>query len=365
MAILNPEELAQFAESVSRFITNRYDRKLRISRAAAADDSRDIWLAFAQQGWLGLTISDRFGGQGGGATELGALLGAAAPNLILEPLLTNAIASRLIAEAGTVQQQAQWLPLAAKGELVIAFAHEEPGSGHGRGSLGTQARCNGESWQLNGRKRLVFDACSADQLIVSAQTPDGETGLFLVERDASGLSFERQRLADERIAANVTLNAVPGTPLGSGCADMAIEIAFDLGAAALCSESVAIISELNRATIDYVKTRNQFGQTIGSFQVVQHRLVDMKIAEQEAWAITRCAQMALDTDLEGAAQIVSAAKTRVDCAARQVGESAIQLHGGIGMSDELLIGHYYKRLMVNRTLFGNTDWHLDRLGEQL
>jgi alkylation response protein AidB-like acyl-CoA dehydrogenase len=211
----------------------------------------------------------------------------------------------------------------------------------------------------------VLQATGAARLIVSARAPDGSLGLYLVAPDAPGLSLRPYRTLDGRSVADIRLDSVPGERLGTEDASAALERVLDLAATALCAESMAIIAELNAATLEYARTRRQFGHAIGTFQVIQHRLVDMMTAEQEGWAVTRCAQRALDDGVADAWRIVSVAKARVDHTARFVGEQAIQLHGGLGITDELMIGHQVKRLILNTTLLGDAQWHLDRLGRDL
>lgn len=365
MAVFADEELVQFADSAKRFLAEHYAPEQRTAIAADAACSRSLWRDYAELGWLALPVAEAHGGMGGGAVELGVLLEASGRALLLEPLLsTLGIGARLVEAAGSDAQKQALLPSIVSGDTTLAFAHAEPRSGHERLLVGTTAE-GGEEARLTGEKRFVLHAAEADRLIVSARAADGTLGLYLVRPNAPGLHMHAYRSIDGRGVADLLLDGVPADRLGSADAGAMLDRVLDLATTALCAESMAIVAELNAATVPYARTRRQFGQAIGEFQVVQHRLVDMMTAEQEGWAITRCAQRALDDDAPESWRIVSAAKARVDHVARFVGEQAIQLHGGIGMSEELMVGHHVKRLMLNATLLGDWQWHLARLGSEL
>jgi alkylation response protein AidB-like acyl-CoA dehydrogenase len=367
VALLSDTELTHFADSTRRFVGDNYSYET--SRALAASDvgySAEMWKHYADLGWLGLPLTEEYGGAGGGAVELGILLEASGYALLQEPLLsTLAIGAPLVTTLGDQSQRQALLPAIAAGAMTIAFAHGEPDSGHERLSVTTRAVKSEGVARLSGRKRFVMQAAQMDCLLVSARAADGMLGLYIVSADAAGMALENYRAIDGRAAADIELDSVPAERLGSADASDALERIMDLATAALCAESMAIIARLNAATLEYARTRRQFGVPIGSFQVVQHRLVDMMTAEQEGWAITRCSQNALDDRVDDAWRIVSAAKARVDRAARFVAEQAIQLHGGIGMSDELMVGHSAKRLMLNASMLGDAQWHLNRLGQYL
>lgn len=367
MPVLAEEELTQFADSMQRFVAEQYAPEIRREICAGGPQQRRaMWERYAEMGWLGLAISEDEGGMGGGAVELGLLFEACGRGLLLEPFLsTVAIAAPLLCKLGSEEQRETILPSLSAGETIIAFAHFEPSSGHDRTAIETRAENNG-TVRLNGRKRLVPHADDADLIIVSARRGDGSLGFFLVEPDAREWTVHKLKTIDGRPASEIRLDGTPARPMDGACDPIeALDRVLDVATSALCAESMAIVSALNRATLEFAKTRKQFGQSIGEFQVVQHRLVDMMTMEQEGWAILRCAQHALDYGLEDAWRIVSAAKARVDCIARFVGEQSIQLHGGIGMSDELMVGDYMKRLMFNMTELGDKRWHLHRLGRGL
>lgn len=363
MAVFADEELGQFAEMTRRFVAENYTPEQRLAFSLEAPGySRAMWSRYAEFGWLALSLAEEEGGAGGGAVELGVLLEASGRALLLEPLLpTLALGAQLISLLGSEKQRAVLLPRIAAGEIALAFAHSEPNAGHERLVVNACATESG----LTGDKRFVLHGAEADLLLVSARRADGGLGLYLLNAGMPGLSFETYPSLDGRRAADLRLDNVPAEPLGSGDASAAIDRFLDLATTALCAESMAIVAELNAATLQYARTRKQFGHAIGDFQVVQHRLVDMMTAEQEGWAVTRCAQFAFDDGAADGWRVVSAAKARVDRIARFVSEQAIQLHGGVGMSEELMVGHYVKRLMLNMTMFGDAQWHLGRLGQDL
>ena len=366
MGSLSADELAQFADTTRRFVAGHYTPKQWRAFVAEEGHSCAMWKRYAELGWLGLPVAEAYGGAGGGAVELGVLLETSGRGLLLEPLLpTLAIGAGLILALGDEAQRHAILPAVAAGGMTLAFAHAEPGSGHERLLVTATADDRDGASRISGEKRFVLQATGAARLIVSARAPDGSLGLYLVAPDAPGLSLRPYRTLDGRSVADIRLDSVPGERLGTEDASAALERVLDLAATALCAESMAIIAELNAATLEYARTRRQFGHAIGTFQVIQHRLVDMMTAEQEGWAVTRCAQRALDDGVADAWRIVSVAKARVDHTARFVGEQAIQLHGGLGITDELMIGHQVKRLILNTTLLGDAQWHLDRLGRDL
>lgn len=367
MPVLAEQELTQFADSMQRFVAEQYAPEMRREICAGGPRHRRImWERYAEMGWLSLPVAEENGGLGGGAVELGLLFEACGRGLLLEAFLsTVAIAAPLLCMLGSDEQREAIVQSLITGKTIIAFAHFEPSSGHDRAAIEARAE-NKESVRLYGRKRLVPHAADADLIIVSARRDDGSLGLFLVEAGACGITIDDMETIDGRPAGDIKLDGTPAQALGADTdSGEMLDRVLDVATTALCAESMAIISALNRATLEFVKTRKQFGKSIGEFQVVQHRLVDMMTMEQEGWAIVRCAQQSLDDDIEDAWRIVSAAKARVDSIARFVGEQSIQLHGGIGMSDELMVGDFVKRLMFNMTELGDKRWHLHRLGRGL
>ncbi len=313
-------------------------------------------------GWLGLAIPESLGGLGGGMTALAVLMQASGRGLLTTPLLaTLVLGAGAIELAGDDSQRQAFLPAVAAGELMLALAHQEPASGHDLHSVACVAESGDGGYRLSGKKRLVLHAASAHQLVVSARLgAAGPISLFMVPADSEGLSLNPYRLLDGRPAADITLDHtfVPEeNRLAAEDAGSAIDRLHQRAAAAVCAEACGAMTALNDTTLEYVKTRRQFGTAIGSFQVIQHRLVDMVVAQQEALAITGTAVTALDYHWDNARELVAAAKVRTSRAGRFIGEQGVQLHGGMGMAEELPVGTYLKLLLTNGTLFGDADWH--------
>jgi alkylation response protein AidB-like acyl-CoA dehydrogenase len=360
------EEQLSLQESVRRFLAERYDFETRRECLARPFGSNDeIWQAFAEQGFLSIGLPEAHGGIGG-ATELMLALEEIGRALVLEPYLsTLALCAPLIAEHGNDAQQAELLPRVAAGGLKLALAHGEAESRYAS-SVGTEARRSGDSYLLNGAKTTVPDGAVADLLLVSARAAQG-LALFLVEPDTPGVRVVRYRTQDGRSAAdvfleNVTLSA--GQELGSGDATAALDRALERGIAALCAEAVGAMEAANATTIEYTKSRKQFGQPIGRFQALQHRMADMFVQATQARSMSilatgRCAARG-DSGSDGGLRRrdVSAAKCYVGKAARFVGQQAVQLHGGMGMADELAVSHYFKRLTMIDMTFGDSMHHL-------
>lgn len=365
MPQFTPEELTQFTDSAARYLATASETRSKGSDACDARRfSNEQWARYAELGWLALVVPEEYGGLGAGAFELSKLLECAGRHLVPEPFFpTLAVSAPLIAAVGTEQRKAELLPRIASGQLVVAFAHAERFSGHERDHLNTIAtKSDGGTYAISGEKQGVLLAEAAGQLLVSTRSVDGRSEVFIVDAQSEGLKFSTYKLVDGRSAADISFDDVQAEALHHGDAAPAIEQVLNLATALLCAETMGIVTALREATVDYSKNRAQFGRTIGSFQVLQHRMVDMLTGEQEAWAITRCALKAVDAGLSDAPKLVSAAKARVDQVARFVGEQAIQIHGGIGMSDELIVGSWFKRLILNASLFGDVNWHLQRLG---
>ncbi len=362
MTAFSADELASFADSVDRFVLDRCQLEQQRALAASADGfSRTLWHDYAGLGWLALPIPESHGGLGGGAAELGVVFDAVGRGLLLEPLLATIVLGAGALAAGSDTQQAAILPEVASGAMLLALAFTERDSGHDRHPTGTIATPNGDGVRLTGAKSFVLHGNAADRLIVSARIGvGGETGLFLVDPAAPGVTRTAYRLIDSRQAADITLADTPAERLDGEDAAAILDRTLDLATTLVCAESVGAIAALNRATVEHARTRRQFGKTIGSFQALQHRMVDMMIAEQEARAITRAALAAIDAGAADAWRIVSAAKARTAAAGRFVGEQAIQIHGGVGMGEELAVGHHFKRLLLNGAFLGDTDWHLAR-----
>ncbi|HYJ42057.1 MAG TPA: acyl-CoA dehydrogenase family protein [Steroidobacteraceae bacterium] len=366
----NEEQLA-LQESVRRFLTERYDFETRRNSLAKPTGSSDeIWQAFAEQGFLSIGLPEAHGGIGG-ATELMLTMEEIGRALVLEPYLsTVALCAPLIADHGTDSQQADLLPRVAAGGLKLALAHGEAEARYAS-TVRTEARRAGDSYVLNGAKATVPDGAVADLLLVSARMKDGagkDLAVFLVDPNAPGVRLVRYRTQDGRSAADVFFDDVKlpagEKMLGVGDATAAIERAVQRGIAALCAEAVGAMEAANATTIEYTKSRKQFGQPIGRFQALQHRMADMYVQATQARSMSilatgRCAAQGMEKGDEALRRRdVSAAKCYVGKAARFVGQQAVQLHGGMGMADELAVSHYFKRLTMIDMTFGDSTHHL-------
>ena len=362
------EQLA-LQESVRRFFTERYDFETRRScLAKPAGVSEEIWQAFAEQGFLSIGLPEAHGGIGG-ATELMLTMEEIGRALVLEPYLsTVALCAPLVADHGTEAQQADLLPRVAAGGLKLALAHGEAEARYAS-TVRTEARRDGDSFVLNGAKATVSDGAVADLLLVSAKAEHG-LAVFLVDPNASGVRLVHYRTQDGRSAADVFFKDVklPAAQLlGDGDATLAIERAVQRGIAALCAEAVGAMEATNATTIEYTKSRKQFGQPIGRFQALQHRMADMFVQATQArsMSILATGRCAAQGDAALRRRDVAAAKCYVGKAARFVGQQAVQLHGGMGMADELAVSHYFKRLTMIDMTFGDSMHHLAAVSDAI
>lgn len=366
------DEQRLLQESAERYLAKEYPFAIR-RRLLAADlgFSRETWKAFAGLGWLGIGIPEEFGGIGGSGVETAVLMEAFGAALVGEPyLVTCVLGAGVVRLAGSPAQKKVLLPKVATGDLLLAFAFAEPGSRYELSRVATRARKNGSAFVLEGHKAVVIDAAAADTFIVAARTSGGVADrdgitLFLVEADAKGLTRRDYPTVDERRASEMTLKGVAvDTDAVVGVVDgglPVIERVIDGGIAAVAAEAVGIMSALNRQTLEYLKMRRQFGRPLAEFQVLQHRIVDMFAACELSKSMAYMAAVrAGDDDADSRAKAVSAAKVQIGKAGRFVGQQAVQLHGGMGMTDELPVGHYFKRLTMIDILFGDVDFHLRR-----
>ncbi|MBX3705287.1 MAG: acyl-CoA dehydrogenase family protein [Pseudomonadales bacterium] len=368
------EEQTLLQDSVARFIQNDYDFAARQKLIRGEDGfSRANWRTFAELGWLGVPFPEADGGFGGGAIESMIMLEQFGKGLVVEPFLpTVVLAGGVLKIAGTAAQKHQYLAGIIDGSLQGALAYVEPQGRFNLADLVTTAKADGSGYVLNGYKAVVLNGPAANVLVVSARTSgaqrdrDGVT-LFLVDAKAPGVSRRDYPTVDGLRASEITLEnvkvgaeAVLGE-VGGGLP--VLERVIDEGIMAVGSEAVGAMEVLYKATVEYCKTREQFGQPIGKFQVLQHRMVDMFMEHEQSKSLMYMAAMRLDEGYGPEAQkAVSAFKVQVGKSGRFVGQNAVQLHGGMGMTDELNIGHYFKRLTTIDTLFGNVDFHLKRFG---
>lgn len=370
MACFSADERQLLDESLQSFLSDNYsfERWQRLSNFSGGQNGSSEWRQYADLGWLGVAVSSEFQGSGGGMTELAIVMAAAGRYMLLEGLLgTIVLGAAAIERTGSDAQKAELLPKIVAGDLRIAFCHSEPDAGYARDYVKTVARRVGDGYLVEGTKAFALGAHAADLLLVSAHigAADGPVGLFLIAREMHGVSLAVAPALDARLGAQVRLSAqVPYSALLGNARDDRFALLDDLldrGAIAVCAEACGAMAEATRATIEYLKVREQFGQPLSKFQVLQHRLVDMSLACEEARAIVHVALEALDSGSPSAQRAIWHAKVQTARSARFVGAQSIQLHGGIGMTDELKAGHLYKRLAVCEAMFGDADWYLTRL----
>ena len=365
------DEQNALRDTLSRFIAKDYPFEARRALAKSADGfSRDHWKQFAELGLLALPFPEDFGGMNGNAVDTMLVMEAFGRGLVLEPYLATVIvAGHLIRDAGSAAQKEALLPSIAGGELMLALAHYERGARYEVSRVDTAAKADGGGWTLSGAKGVVLGGGAADRLLVSAGTGKG-ISLFLVDTKAAGVSVRSYMTQDGARAAEVRLDNVSvGADAIVGAQDgalPAIERALDYGIAAMCAESVGIMAALDEATLEYLKTRKQFGQPIGRFQALQHRMVDMVIATEQARSMAMMAAVKADsTDAAERRRALSAARAYIGQQARFVGQQAVQLHGGMGVVDELNVSHWFKRLTMINATFGDVDHHLGLFSDTL
>ncbi len=366
------EEQQLLADSLKRYLANEYTMDARSKIVDSPTGwSEKVWAAFAEMGLLGVPFAEEHGGFGGSAVDVMLVMEALGEGLVVEPYLVNVgLGGRLIARAGSEAQRKRILPPLIQGKHRLAFAHTERGARYDLGHVQARAKKSGVGYTLEGEKRAVLAGASADTLIVSARTSGGATdpagvSLFLVERSAPGVTVKEYRTIDELRAADVWLSdvSVPAEArLGDeGRALPLVEDAADYATALLCAEAVGATRFANEATLEYLKTRRQFGVPIGSFQALQHRMVDMVISYEQARSMAYLACVKVDTAPPAERRhAVSAAKIKVADACRHVSQEAVQLHGGMGMTEELKISHTFRRLTMIGQTFGDAEHHLER-----
>ncbi|MBM4258685.1 MAG: pimeloyl-CoA dehydrogenase small subunit [Deltaproteobacteria bacterium] len=366
------EEQQLLANSVNQFITKDYTfeaRKEIIDSPSGYSDR--IWATFAEMGLLGLPFGNAYGGFGGNAVDLMPVMEAIGEGLVVEPFLsTVGVGGRLIARGGSPMQRNTLLPAIVEGKLKLAFAHSERGARYDLDHVTTSAKKTDGGYTIDGEKSVVLHAPQADKLIVSARTAGKDSGsrgisIFILDRNAPGVSLKTYRTADNLRAADVRFSGVnvPADALlgKEGKAYSLIEEVVDYATALLCSEAVGAIKFANEATLTYLKTRKQFGVPIGNFQVLQHRMVDMMISYEQAKSMASVAAVKVESaKADERKRVVSAAKIKIVDACRHVSQESVQLHGGMGMTEELKVSHTFRRLTTIAQAFGDADYHLER-----
>jgi alkylation response protein AidB-like acyl-CoA dehydrogenase len=371
MDIQFTEEQELLRSSVQRLLRDQYDFESRRKIVASEEGlGRKQWEAFAELGLLAAPFSEGVGGLGGGSLSTMIIMQEFGRRLVVEPFVeTVVLAGGLLEHVGSEEQKQAFIPDITAGLKIWALAWTEQGSRFDLADVATTASREGKDYVLNGEKTAVIAAPWADYLIVSARTSGQRhdrsgVSLFVIDRRAANIDLQSFKTIDGRRAAEIILRDVRGQLLGTeGEGVAALEVCRDRAVGALCAEAVGAMAELNAATLDYSKTRKQFGTTIGSFQVLQHRMVDMFIAHQEALSLMQHLTLSLDANEPGLSRLASGAKSKIGYAGRFIADQAVQLHGGMGMTDELNIGHYFKRISSINIQFGDPAFHVLRYAQ--
>lgn len=366
-------EQEQLRESLLRYLSREYDFVRRGRILAEGGYSATTWRDFAELGWLGAALPEEFGGSGGGPVETMVIMEALGRHIVLEPFLWTVVVGGAILRRGTTGATRQALMEAlAEGRLQLALAAQEAGANHDLAKIATTARRQGQGFVLDGRKPVVPNGAVADMLIVAARSA-GTVGdragitLFRLLRDHPGLAIRPYRTIDGQTAAEVTLHGVAvGSEAVIGDPDdgiVLLEHGAEHGIAAICAEATGSCAHLIDVTARYLQTREQYGAPLARFQVLQHRMADMVIAQELCRSMSVLATHAIGQPEVERRRLLSAAKVQMARSARFIGQQAVQLHGGMGMSEELDIGHHFKRLTMLCLLFGDEAHHLRRFAE--
>jgi len=365
------EEQRMLQDSISKFISQDYDWDSRQTIAKSdAGFSTEHWQLFAELGWLTVPFKEEDGGFGGSAIDLIVMMEEFGKGLLVEPFLANTIlAGTVLTEAANEEQKSTLLAPMMEGKLQLAFAYAEPQSRYEAANVQCSAEATGDQLVINGHKAVVLNGEAADKLLVSVRTSNATTardGISLIWVDANAEGVRRKSYAnvDGQRAADIWFDnvTVPTANLlgETGAAIDVIEMAIDKAALAVCAEAVGAMQVSLMKTVEYSKIRKQFKVTLSTFQALQHRMANMFIELEQAKSILLMAAMEMDRLDNRAAKALSAAKSRIGKAARLIGQESIQIHGGIGVTDELDVGHYFKRLTAIQFSFGSTDYHTAR-----
>jgi pimeloyl-CoA dehydrogenase small subunit len=369
------EEQRLLKDSVDGLLADSYDFDQRKKYAAEKGGwSKTVWNKLAEQGLLGLPFPEADGGFGAGAVETAIVMEALGKALVLEPYLSTVIlGGGFLRHGGSAAQKEAHVPSIIDGSKTLAFAQLEKNSRYNLADVTTTAKKKGGGWVIDGEKFVVLHGETADTLIVTARTKGGQRdrngiGVFLVPANAKGVTVKGYATQDGMRAADIRFEGVEvGADAVIGDPDSGlplIERVVDEARIAMCAEAVGAMDESLKSTVEYLKTRKQFGVAIGQFQTLQHRAADMFVALEQARSMSMFATMASDLeDAKERAKAVAAAKVQIGKSLKFVGQQAIQLHGGVGMTMELKIGHYFKRLTMIESTFGDTDFHLRRVSE--
>ena len=365
------EEQRMIQQSVERFVEDNYDLNSRVALSSSSPGfSTEHWHSMAELGWLGLPFEEEDGGFGGNQIDVLVVMEQFGRGLVVEPYLASIVmGGGALKRGGTNALKSEILPQVIQGNLQLAFAYAEEQSRFDLDDVMTSARKEGENFVLNGQKSMVQNAETADKIVVSARTSGGQVGpqgitLFLIDADAEGLSQDNFPTVDGLRASEITLENVsvgPDRILGEVDQGFSIlqSVAND-AMLALSAEAVGAMEVLYKDTVDYTQQREQFDHPLSEFQVLQHRMVDMFVEYEQCKSLLYRATMETIQDPESAQRSIHALMHLIGKSGMFIGENAVQLHGGMGMTEELRIGHYFKRLLVIDAAFGNADYHLQK-----
>ena len=365
------EEQTLIQNQVSQFIQRDYEWEKR--QALVNSDlgfGQDNWKTFAELGWLGISLSEESGGFGGSALESMIIMEEFGKGLVVEPFLeTVVLCGGLLDASANNEQKKEILEKVISGDVHLALAFTEPQSRFNLHDVTTEAKKDGDNYKINGFKSVVMNGPNANSLLVVARTSGNQLdkegiSLFLVDPETPGISLRNYPTVDGRRASEITFENVSvsshnligeeGSSLGQ------LEKSIDEATLAICAEAVGAMEVLYKTTVEYSKTREQFGQAIGKFQVLQHRMVDMFMEYEQCKSLLYMATIKNVENAEDAKKSISGLKYQVGKAARFIGQQAVQLHGGMGVTEELNVGHFFKRLTTITTIFGNTHYHLKK-----
>jgi len=365
------DEQQMLQKSAADFVRRESSlKRIRELRNDSAGFSRPIYGKMAELGWLAIPFSDKLGGLGQGLVDLAVVMEEIGRGLLPEPVLSSVfLGGQAVALGGSAAQQSQWLPKVIEGQAILTLGYLERQSRYDPFDVGTEAKRDGSSWLLSGEKIYVPDAGQADRIVVTARTQGSRrdregVALFLLDPKATGVSLAPVPTSDWRKRFHLKMDKVrlddSARLSGTTPPDIALESVLDRATVGLAAEMLGAMSEAFRMTVEYLKTRQQFGVPIGSFQALQHRAADEYVQSELSRSAVYFAAMCLDENMPDAQAAVSTAKARCNDAFHLIANESIQMHGGIGMTDEHDIGFFFKRARVAEVTLGDSNYHRDR-----
>ena len=357
------DDQQQLREAARRWVEKAYTFEHRRAAVQAGGFQRESWNALAELGLTALNVPEDQGGMGMGAVEAMVVMEEMGRGMVMEPLAQSFMAARVISQFGSDAVKAEWLPRIASGEALVVLAHQERRARYRLDVCESKASQTANGYTLTAQKSIVPAGDQADAYLVPAQL-DGKMALFLVERSAQGVQAQGYNTQDGSRAAEVEVQGCPATLVTTeGLA--ALELAVDVGSAAVCAEAVGVMDEVLRITADYLNQRKQFGVTIASFQALRHRLADMKMQLELARSMSYYASLQLDQPAEQRRRAIARARVQLGQSMRYVGQQAVQLHGGIGVTDEYIVSHQFKKLTQLEMTYGDTLHHLGEVSARM